>query len=631
MYPHPPTWPYRFYYPSAAPAAFPSPVLTPSANQSGAQRVMRVLKRGRAGSRALEEAKRAARGSPGVGVVDEPTKEDEEVVEKEEREGSEASTVSVEEKGEEGGIEEGTGTGVGLLKVGGEEGGDVGVRYILGRFVDSLRRINREGEGAASEETLVSSSTISSVGGGSFETLHPAASPEEERCQKRPPPQSIEGPPRKLPNKKFKKRVSTSSLSSDSSSSTPRKPKNPDLPLFPCPAPHCSKSFAKHSALQSHLSSTHPHPLPKPPSPPTAPPPPSTPLNNITCETTPYTASGTLKPHTCPHCPQTFSRTHDLKRHLFVHAPESKPFSCARCKKGFSRVDALRKHEEGVVESVGIHGGKVTKGGAGAGRRVHCKGLRGWVPRRGSVLEGFWDALRGEGVLEAEGKGEGVLVAEGKGEGERLAEAAESTTHRKPPTSTSAPLGGLATTTNNATSTNKPRTFPASTTTTTTKKSNASNSSGGTHHDLTPTQKQEIREAFDLFDTDGSGTIDCKELKVAMRALGFEPKKEEIKKMVAEMDKSGRGVIDFNQFLEMMSVKMNEKDSREEILKAFKLFDDDESGRISFKNLKRVAKELGENLTDEELQEMIDEADRDGDGEINEDEFLRIMKKTGMY
>ena len=46
-------------------------------------------------------------------------------------------------------------------------------------------------------------------------------------------------------------------------------------------------------------------------------------------------------------------------------------------------------------------------------------------------------------------------------------------------------------------------------------------------------QKQEIREAFDLFDTDGSGTIDAKELKVAMRALGFEPKKEEIKKVRA--------------------------------------------------------------------------------------------------
>ena len=55
---------------------------------------------------------------------------------------------------------------------------------------------------------------------------------------------------------------------------------------------------------------------------------------------------------------------------------------------------------------------------------------------------------------------------------------------------------------------------------------------------------------------------------------------------------------------------------------------DDETGKISFKNIKRVAKELGENMTDEELQEMVDEADRDGDGEINEEEFLRIMKKV---
>ena len=62
----------------------------------------------------------------------------------------------------------------------------------------------------------------------------------------------------------------------------------------------------------------------------------------------------------------------------------------------------------------------------------------------------------------------------------------------------------------------------------------------------------------------------------------------------------------------MMTAKMGEKDSREEILKAFRLFDDDETGKITFRNLKRVAKELGENMTDEELQEMIDEADRDG-------------------
>jgi Ca2+-binding EF-hand superfamily protein len=139
-----------------------------------------------------------------------------------------------------------------------------------------------------------------------------------------------------------------------------------------------------------------------------------------------------------------------------------------------------------------------------------------------------------------------------------------------------------------------------------------------------------------------------------MRALGFEPKKEEIKKMISDIDKDGNGTIDFQEFLEMMTSKMvrarapaagagapprtntippspqSEKDSREEILKAFRLFDDEEKGKISFRNLKRVAKELGEQMTDEELMEMIEEADRDGDGEINEEEFLRIMKKTSL-
>ena len=73
---------------------------------------------------------------------------------------------------------------------------------------------------------------------------------------------------------------------------------------------------------------------------------------------------------------------------------------------------------------------------------------------------------------------------------------------------------------------------------------------------MTEEQKQKIREIFDLFDTDGSGTIDAKELKVEMRALGFEPKKEEIKKMISDMDTDGSGNIDFQEFLEMMTAKM---------------------------------------------------------------------------
>jgi len=61
-----------------------------------------------------------------------------------------------------------------------------------------------------------------------------------------------------------------------------------------------------------------------------------------------------------------------------------------------------------------------------------------------------------------------------------------------------------------------------------------------------------------------------KELKVAMRALGFEPKKEEIKKMISDIQKENAGTIDFNDFLQLMSQKMAEKDSKEEILKAFR-------------------------------------------------------------
>merc|ERR1712072_354874 len=147
---------------------------------------------------------------------------------------------------------------------------------------------------------------------------------------------------------------------------------------------------------------------------------------------------------------------------------------------------------------------------------------------------------------------------------------------------------------------------------------------------LSEEQMDEIREAFNLFDGDQSGAIDVRELEAAMRALGFEVKKE-LKKMVSDVDNDGNGTIEFAEFLEMMTGKMGEKDSREDIEKVFKLFDDDNTNKISFRNFARVAEELGENIDDEELQDMINQADRDGDGEINLDEFYRIMKKKGNF
>lgn len=142
-------------------------------------------------------------------------------------------------------------------------------------------------------------------------------------------------------------------------------------------------------------------------------------------------------------------------------------------------------------------------------------------------------------------------------------------------------------------------------------------------------QLEELREAFNLFDTDHTGAIDARELKAAMRALGFEVKKEDVRRMLGDIGRDPSQSINFDDFCEMMSGRMGDKNSRESIDKVFALFDEDEVGKISFRNLKRIAQELGENLTDEELQEMIDEADRDGDGLINPDEFYRVMRKRG--
>ena len=132
-----------------------------------------------------------------------------------------------------------------------------------------------------------------------------------------------------------------------------------------------------------------------------------------------------------------------------------------------------------------------------------------------------------------------------------------------------------------------------------------------------------------------------KELKVALRALGLEPKKEEIKKMISLIDKDDQGTIDFNDFLEFMTQKMAEKSSTEEIQRAFRLFDEDNKNAISFDNLKRVAKELGENCTDEELREMMTEAagimssaasvpsykENGQPRDISEEEFISIMTR----
>ncbi|GLB41005.1 putative glycoside hydrolase family 92 protein [Lyophyllum shimeji] len=167
---------------------------------------------------------------------------------------------------------------------------------------------------------------------------------------------------------------------------------------------------------------------------------------------------------------------------------------------------------------------------------------------------------------------------------------------------------------------------------------------GGTHHtlseprtlpltssrpamadQLSEEQISEFKEAFSLFDKDGDGTITTKELGTVMRSLGQNPTEAELQDMINEVDADGNGTIDFPEFLTMMARKMRDTDSEEEIKEAFKVFDKDGNGYISAAELRHVMTNLGEKLSDTEVDEMIREADVDGDGQINYDEFVKMM------
>ena len=102
-----------------------------------------------------------------------------------------------------------------------------------------------------------------------------------------------------------------------------------------------------------------------------------------------------------------------------------------------------------------------------------------------------------------------------------------------------------------------------------------------------------------------------------MRSLGQNPSESELQDMINEVDADNNGTIDFPEFLTMMARKMKDTDSEDEIREAFKVFDRDNNGFISAAELRHVMTSIGEKLTDEEVDEMIREADQDGDGRID--------------
>ncbi|KXJ14305.1 Caltractin [Exaiptasia diaphana] len=113
---------------------------------------------------------------------------------------------------------------------------------------------------------------------------------------------------------------------------------------------------------------------------------------------------------------------------------------------------------------------------------------------------------------------------------------------------------------------------------------------------LTPQEIRDLKVVFDTFDTDRSGKIE------------------------------------FNEFLDFVVSRQGDgRDVHDEILQGFKMFDTDKTGHITFDNLKNVSRLCGVNLNEQELKEMMQEADKDGDNQIDREEFVNIMLKTNLF
>ncbi len=146
-------------------------------------------------------------------------------------------------------------------------------------------------------------------------------------------------------------------------------------------------------------------------------------------------------------------------------------------------------------------------------------------------------------------------------------------------------------------------------------------------NELTDEQKREIKEAFSTFEETG---IEPDELKSAMQALGFDAKNSDVQKILDKLDRHKKP-LSFEEYMDVMIDKEENKDPEVEMRKAFKVLCEEGTDKITLKSLSKICADLGEKISEEELQEMINEADKDQDEEVGEEDFIKIMQKTGMF
>ena len=142
---------------------------------------------------------------------------------------------------------------------------------------------------------------------------------------------------------------------------------------------------------------------------------------------------------------------------------------------------------------------------------------------------------------------------------------------------------------------------------------------------LSEETKADYMDAFNMFDTNHDGTINSQKIGELMRKLGKNPTESQLNQIIGNIAKNGSKQIGFDDFVELMEQKNKENDPEIEIINMFQIFNKENNGLISNEELFHIIRTFGETLTDEEIREIITEADVDGDGYINYEEFVRMM------
>ena len=142
---------------------------------------------------------------------------------------------------------------------------------------------------------------------------------------------------------------------------------------------------------------------------------------------------------------------------------------------------------------------------------------------------------------------------------------------------------------------------------------------------------------FDLFDSNKDGLLSYEEFRFVLRALGFElPKPQTYDLLIRHGQKPANWSLDqecppiyrlFNlpTAQAIAGTLIRQRDPKEELRRAFRLFDIDGKGIITQEDLRRVCNQVGNNIPDADIVAMIEEFDASGKGGVDEDEFLRLM------